>query len=315
MGFFDSLSDLVLGSNSNAKDLTGQMGINLGNIFLPGGIHGGASNEQVPGGYGGSPLNEADYNWASQNWQKFRGIQDHDATGEYAWWGDPEQTAGLSAEGKKYLETALKSGGIGGAANFGDINWGPIAAKFGGPAYASTEGAAGGAGGAGGAAGDSALGDLEPARGMFAGIAAGMPVGGNTQGNILELLRKQAQPWEQKQFQGINQNLFSRGRLGGDDSMTGEAYRNFSRGLAEADTQRQIASYGLADQLATSQLGRQLSAAQGAAGLTQLSTLPFDMALKLAMAKSSAAGAQARNLNESQGDSLVDAWSKFWSFG
>lgn len=308
MGFFDSLSDLVLGTNSNAEDAAEGIGINLGNIFLPGGLRGGYSNTTAQGGFGGTPLNESDYRFASQNWQKFHGIQDHGPTGEYAWWDDPGQNT-LSPEGKKYIETALKGGGL--SSNFSDVDWSTIAAKFGAPGYAAAPGAEGGAG----AAGESPLGDLEPARAGFAGIAAGAPVGPNSRGEILNLLREQANPFETKAFQGINQNLFSRGRLGAEDSATGEAYQGFARGLAEADTGRQLAAFGLSDEIQTNELNRRLGAAQGATGLTGLSTLPFEMALKLAMAKSGAAAQQAGALNAAGGDSLLGAFTSLFGGG
>jgi hypothetical protein len=134
-------------------------------------------------------------------------------------------------------------------------------------------------------------------------------VGQNSSGNILELLRTQAQPYEQQAQNRLNNNLFMRGRLGGEDSATSEAYRGFSRGLSEADTQRQVAALGLSDQLQTGSLNRALGATQGAGALTSLSTLPFDMALKLAMAKSGAATSAAGVANSGSG--IIDMWNKF----
>lgn len=64
----------------------------------------------------------------------------------------------------------------------------------------------------------------------------------------LGLLREQAQPQEQRQFNQLQQNLFSTGRMG----TTGGALQTeaFARGLGQADVQRQLASQDLGQQLA-----------------------------------------------------------------
>lgn len=120
-------------------------------------------------------------------------------------------------------------------------------------------------------------GNLDPVQAQLA-AAAGTNIaqsGQNTQGNILELLRQQAAPQEAKAFQGINQNLFSRGRLGAQDSATGEAYEGFARGQSLADLSRQVAAYGLSDQLQTSALGRGLGAMSGSSQLQTRALGPY----------------------------------------
>lgn len=171
------------------------------------------------------------------------------------------------------------------------------------------------------------IGDLEPTRQLLRDISLGQGVdpgvagalqntatanlyGGNTPGMsaaYLDLLRQQAQPYEQQAFQGINQNLFSRGRLGMDDSVTGEAYRQFSRGLGEADVARQrlaldfgsteaqnvfgrgLQAATLGDQLQSGALGRILNSAQGAEGLARFGSYPLELALQFGVARSNAA--------------------------
>lgn len=155
------------------------------------------------------------------------------------------------------------------------------------------------------------LGDLEPGRAALAGAVAPNVADSqvNNQPNILAAMRASAAPGEQRAWNSTNDALFSRGRLGGNDSATGEAYRGYTEGLQTADNARQVASYGLGDQLQTDALNRANTAASGASGLTQLSTLPFQMALQLAQAQSGAqlgiAGSAGR------GNSLLDAWNSF----
>lgn len=307
MGFFDSVTDLIGWSNSNAEDHADSARLNLGNIFLPGGLRGGKMLETPGGaaGFGGTPLNEAD--WTELN-RVYGAVNDANSFSDINW--NAGNFRGTEFAGNKFSPEAQKFlqnnwGTIRGAKQLGDVDW---SRAVGSPGYAQPAGAPG--------APTSTLGDLEPARGMFANLAAsqGAEVGANNQGAILDLLRRQAQPFEQQAQNRLNNNLFMRGRLGTEDSATGEAFRSFSRGLAEADTQRQVAAMGLSDQLRTSALGRSLNAAQGASALTTLSTLPFDMALKLATARSQSALGQA-NSAAYQNDNIMDSWSKFWSFG
>jgi hypothetical protein len=63
----------------------------------------------------------------------------------------------------------------------------------------------------------------------------------------LGLLREQAAPFEQRAFNGLNQNLFSTGRSG----TTGGGLQTeaFARGLGQADTARQLDAQGFAEQL------------------------------------------------------------------
>jgi hypothetical protein len=315
MGFFDSLTEVLTGQNQDdIKKYAGNAQLNLGNIFLPGGMGGGASNTVALGsfqGYGGSPLNQKD--WEGLN-SVFGAVRDANSFEDINWnagnfRGANFQGNPLSPEANKFLSTNWST--IRSAGKLADIDW--SSGIVGSPGYAPEPGTPG-AGGAP-AAPTSTLGDLEPARNAFAGLAAQQAgqVGQNTQGNILELMRQQAAPQEQRAFNGLNNNLFMRGRLGGDDSATGEAYRGFARGQSEADIGRQLTSFGLADQLQTSALNRSLGATAGAEGLTKLSTLPFDMALKLAMAKSGGASAAAGIAGSGQG--LLDMWNKFMGGG
>ena len=63
----------------------------------------------------------------------------------------------------------------------------------------------------------------------------------------LGLLREQAAPFEQRAFNGLNQNLFSTGRMG----TTGGGLQTeaFARGLAQADTGRQLDAMGFSEGL------------------------------------------------------------------
>lgn len=185
----------------------------------------------------------------------------------------------------------------------------------------------------------SSLGDLDPIRRMLLSTASGQTQDpeiaaalksygmgsfgstGDLEAQRLAQLREQAQPYEQKLFQGINQNLFSRGRLGAEDSATGEAYSGFARGLSEADTARQIAAgeyaqtaqnqryqqgiqaFGLGDQFNSSALQRMLASTGGAMDLTKLSALPLEVQLAFASAKSNAqlgVGTNLIGLNSAQ---------------
>lgn len=322
MGLLDSLTNPfgIGGKGRETSDLLGftdtttegyikNAGFDLGNIFLPGGMSGGQSMTQAPGqqGFGGTPLNEAD--WRELN-RVYGAVSDAQNFGDINWnagnfRGVNFAGNNLSPEAQQFLSDNW--GRIRGAEQLGHVDW---RGAVGRPNYAQP--AAGTPGGTPG----SPLGDLEPARGGFAGLAANeiAAAGQNTQGNILELMRTQARPFEQEAFNRINNNLFSRGRLGLEDSATGEAYRGFSRGLAEADTGRQLSAFGLADQLRTSSLNRGLAATQGAAGLTELSTLPFDMALRLAMARSGASLGQA-NASTGMGQNTLNVHEGFQMFG
>lgn len=79
----------------------------------------------------------------------------------------------------------------------------------------------------------------------------------------LDLLREQARPFEERQFAGLQENLFGTGRLGtSGGALQTEA---FARGLAQADLDRQLAA---------SAEGRafQNQALQGAQGLSGIGT-------------------------------------------
>jgi hypothetical protein len=297
MSFFDSFTSIMGGvSGSKASELAEGARLNLGNIFLPGGMSGGATNTAPPGGFGNSPLNQKDWEALNNKWGEVRSAANYD---DIAWdkiGGNP-----LSAEAQGFVKNNW--GTIRPAAQLSHIDW---SQAVGAPGYAPQPGAPGAA-----PTGPDTLSNI----GGFNQVAKDQlgQVGQNNQANILELLRTQAQPYEQQAQNRLNNNLFMRGRLGGEDSVTGEAYRGFSRGLAEADTGRQIAAMGMSDQLQTGSMNRALGATQGAGALTSLSTLPFDMALKLAMAKSGA-NTQAAGVATS-GTGLLDMWSKFMGGG
>lgn len=299
MGFFDSFTELMGGvSGKKAGEMAAGSQLNLGNIFLPGGMTGGQTNTMQSPGFGNSPLNEAD--WTELN-RVYGAVSDANSFSDINW--NAGNFRGTELAGNKFSPEAQKFlqnnwGTIRGAKQAGDIDW---SRTVGSPGYAQPAGAPGAP------AGPDTLSNL----GGFTQVAGDQlaQVGQNNQGNILELLRKQAQPQEQTAFNNLNNNLFMRGRLGAEDSVTGEAYRGFARGQSEADLARQLSAFGLSDQLQTSSLNRALGATGGAGELTKLSTLPFDMALKLAMAKSGA-NTNAAGI-ASSGTGLLDMWSKF----
>jgi hypothetical protein len=321
MGFLDSLTDLMGWSNSNAQEALNGATVkeNLGNVYLPGGVQGGSVNTSpfanmggAGGGYGNSPLSQADWQAINPIWGNIRRAANYNDIN----WKDPSlKGASLSPEASQYLQNNW--GNVRRAANFGDINW-KDPSLVGSPGYKQAPGGAGGAtagqgmpGSSGGS--PSTLGDLEPGRAAFAGAVAPNVADSmtNNQPNILAAMRASAAPGEQRAWNSTNDNLFSRGRLGANDSATGEAYRGYQEGVQNADLNRQVASYGLGDQLQTDALNRGLGAAGGAGGLTQLSTLPFQLALQLAQANASSqqgiAGSAAN-----QNDNIMDSWSKFW---
>jgi hypothetical protein len=81
----------------------------------------------------------------------------------------------------------------------------------------------------------------------------------------LALLREQAAPFEQRAFNGLNQNLFNTGRMGSSGgALQTEA---FARGLGQADTSRQLDSQGFAEQLYGRDLQAALARNQMGAGL------------------------------------------------
>ena len=85
-------------------------------------------------------------------------------------------------------------------------------------------------------------GNLDPFQGQLAQYAQsqlGQADSATQQQKYLDLLRQQAQPYEQQVTNSVNNNLFSRGRLGAEDSTTGLAYRELAKGLSLADLNRQ----------------------------------------------------------------------------
>lgn len=123
-------------------------------------------------------------------------------------------------------------------------------------------------------------GNLDPLQAQFAkysGDQLGQADQSKQQGNILDLLRKQSQPYEQNAMNTLNNNLFSRGRLGMEDSNTGTAYKEFAKGLDENDMQRQLAAYQYA-QGASNQAFNQSTSAANSARQIQLGSFAPTMA-------------------------------------
>jgi hypothetical protein len=170
----------------------------------------------------------------------------------------------------------------------------------------------------------STLGDLNPLRQTLIGSVntsgldpqvaqalkeyglGGMGSAGDLEAQRLAQMREQAAPYEQQAFNRINQNLFTRGRLGGEDTTTGEAYRSFSRGLSEADTARQIAAgdyaqsaqeqrfrqgydaLGLLENMRTGGTNRQVAGAGAVNDITRLGALPYDIQMAQEVARTNA---------------------------
>ena len=85
-------------------------------------------------------------------------------------------------------------------------------------------------------------GNLDPFQAQlaqYAGTQLSQADSAANQQKYLEMLRAQAQPYEQQITNSVNSNLFSRGRLGAEDSTTGLAYRELAKGLSLADLGRQ----------------------------------------------------------------------------
>jgi len=94
-------------------------------------------------------------------------------------------------------------------------------------------------------------GNLDPFQGQLAQYAQsqlGQADSGMQQQKYLDLLRAQAQPYEQQVTNSVNNNLFSRGRLGAEDSTTGLAYRELAKGLSLADLGRQETALNFGEQ-------------------------------------------------------------------
>lgn len=83
----------------------------------------------------------------------------------------------------------------------------------------------------------------------------------DVQASTLATLRQQAQPFEQRQFQGLQNNLFATGRLG--TSGGGLQTEAFARGLGQADLQRQLSASNEARLTQQQALGQ----AQGLSGI------------------------------------------------
>lgn len=96
-------------------------------------------------------------------------------------------------------------------------------------------------------------------------------------GNTLDLLRQQAQPFEERQFSNLQDNLFSTGRIGS----TGGALQTeaFARGLGQADLQRQLQAGQEARASYASDLAGMQQFTQGGLGAGQLSNQMLNTAL------------------------------------
>lgn len=98
----------------------------------------------------------------------------------------------------------------------------------------------------------------------------------DVQDQRLALLREQAAPFEQRAFNANNQNLFSTGRMG--TSGGGMQTEAFARGLAQADTGRQLDSQSFAEQLYGRDLNASLQRNSTGLGLLGLSNNLFGSA-------------------------------------
>lgn len=123
---------------------------------------------------------------------------------------------------------------------------------------------------------------------------------GDVQAQTLANLRAQAQPFEERQFAGLNNNLFATGRLG----TTGGALQTeaFARGLGQADLSRQLEATNQA------RLTQQnaLSLSQGLAGIGNQNAINGDALLQNAFGRfSGLAGQLDQNLQQRFGNAVL----------
>lgn len=83
----------------------------------------------------------------------------------------------------------------------------------------------------------------------------------------LGLLRQQAQPYEQDFIQKSIGDLFSRGRFGSNDSLSGKVSEGVTRALSGADIQRQMEAADFGRQTQADAVSQALGLTQGAQGL------------------------------------------------
>jgi hypothetical protein len=159
---------------------------------------------------------------------------------------------------------------------------------------------------------------------------------GQAGASILDLLRQQAQPFENRAFNNLQSNLFSTGRIGSTGG--GLQTEAFARGLGQADLSRQTQALGLEDQLLSSAFNRfgqttglandlagagvqsqafqsqfprqlrdqdlqfALQALQGQGGLNSQALANFNAALAAGQAQSNAATGNASNIIDAAGN-------------
>ncbi len=97
--------------------------------------------------------------------------------------------------------------------------------------------------------------------GALQALTGAMGAGNQQRDATLDLLRQQAQPFEDRAFQSLRENQFKTGQMG--TSGGGLQTEAFARGLGQADLSRQLA----AGQEGRAVTAGQLQAAQGMAGL------------------------------------------------
>lgn len=319
----------------------------------------GAQQQQANPGYGGSPLSQGDYATLNNNWGNLRRAANY---GDINWSDPALKGATVSPEAQQFL--TQNWGNIRRAANFGDINWAagggdkiigmPNYAKPAAAPGAAPAPAAAGAGptatqgmpGTGGA--NTTSGNLMQ---QFLNIAQNQSINPQAQGALqdaamrgltstpqgvsdqyLQLMRDQSAPYEKQAMNLLNDNLFSRGRLGADDTATSDAYREFSKGLNLADLQRQLSAmqFGQTQQnnlfsqgiqaltagsgLQDAALQRALGSIQGYGALAQTNALPVQLAMQLAQMQAQArlgiAGSASNNIDPL--GRLTSDWGNFW---
>lgn len=119
-------------------------------------------------------------------------------------------------------------------------------------------------------------------------------------GTTLSNLRAQAQPFEERQLAGLNNNLFATGRLG----TTGGALQTeaFARGLGQADLSRQLEATNQARLTQQNALGL----AQGLSGIGNANAAMGDSLLQNAFGRfSGLAGQLDQNLQQRFGNSVL----------
>lgn len=101
----------------------------------------------------------------------------------------------------------------------------------------------------------------------------------------LALLREQAAPYEQRMIQDRIGELFARGRLGTNDTLSGLVGEGIARALSEADLSRQLAAQELGRQTQADAVSQALGLISAGSGLAARS---FDEALQRVMSQEAA---------------------------